>query len=491
MFSKDGCLAVCTVILMILTSSEARGPPWVSRQVEERQTARLGQTVRLACPVEGDPPPLILWVKDGRNVHPGWSRYRVLKQSLKIKEVELGDAGVYMCRVTNGFGSIALNYTLIVIDDTAATQTDAPPAVLEPNAELTQPDPTGEPWVKPRFSQPTKMRRRVLYKPVGSSVRLKCQATGTPPPVFTWWKDQTPLPPPRQGKRPQWTLTLKNLQPQDSAKYTCHVSNPAGHINATYKLDVIERSHCKPVLTGTHPVNTTVEYGGTASFQCKVHSDVKPVVQWLKRVDPGTQDRYNSTLEVGGQHFVVLPTGDVWSRPDGSYLNKLAIVKARDEDAGMYICLGANTMGYSFRSAYLTVLPDPQVENTVTPPHLSSGLPWPLIIGIPAAALLIVGTIVLWLCHSRRLHNTLAPRHIPVVHRDHHISDKEPSTTTPCTALTSPDYPSQRLVGLGTPGLSGPPKIYSKVYTDMHTHTHTHAHVDGKVHQHQHFHYQC
>jgi hypothetical protein len=100
-----------------------------------------------------------------------------------------------------------------------------------------------------------------------------------------------------------------------------------------------------------------VEYGGTASFQCKVHSDVKPVVQWLKRVDPGTQDRYNSTLEVGGQHFVVLPTGDVWSRPDGSYLNKLAIVKARDEDAGMYICLGANTMGYSFRSAYLTVLP--------------------------------------------------------------------------------------------------------------------------------------
>lgn len=275
--------------------------------------------------------------------------------------------------------------------------------------------------MKPRFSQPTKMRRRVLYKPVGSSVRFKCQASGTPPPVITWWKDQTPLPPPRQGKRPQWTLTLKNLQPQDSAKYTCHVSNPAGHINATYKLDVIgkdgslhwptppnnttnhfsfspsfystlqlylyprpilrcqgncaecvvimihmlmnpvhlptERSHCKPVLTGTHPVNTTVEYGGTASFQCKVHSDVKPVVQWLKRVDPGTEGRYNSTLEVGGQHFVVLPTGDVWSRPDGSYLNKLAIIKARDEDAGMYICLGANTMGYSFRSAYLTVLP--------------------------------------------------------------------------------------------------------------------------------------
>lgn len=118
-----------------------------------------------------------------------------------------------------------------------------------------------------------------------------------------------------------------------------------------------ERSHSKPVLTGTHPVNTTVDYGGTTSFQCKVRSDVKPVIQWLKRVESNEESRYNSTIEVGDHRFVVLPTGEVWSRPDGSYLNKLLITRAKEEDAGMYICLGANTMGYSFRSAFLTVLP--------------------------------------------------------------------------------------------------------------------------------------
>lgn len=118
-----------------------------------------------------------------------------------------------------------------------------------------------------------------------------------------------------------------------------------------------ERTNCKPVLTGTHPVNTTVDYGGTTSFQCKVRSDVKPVIQWLKRVESNEESRYNSTIEVGDHRFVVLPTGEVWSRPDGSYLNKLLITRAKEEDAGMYICLGANTMGYSFRSAFLTVLP--------------------------------------------------------------------------------------------------------------------------------------
>lgn len=62
--------------------------------------------------------------------------------------------------------------------------------------------------------------------------------------------------------------------------------------------DSSERTNSKPILTGTHPVNTTVDYGGTTSFQCKVRSDVKPVIQWLKRVEPGDENKFNSTIEV-------------------------------------------------------------------------------------------------------------------------------------------------------------------------------------------------
>lgn len=311
-----------------------------------------------------------------------------------------------------------------------------------------------------------------------------------------------------------------------------------------------ERTRSKPVLTGTHPVNTTVDFGGTTSFQCKVRSDVKPVIQWLKRVEYGAEGRYNSTIDVGGQKFVVLPTGDVWSRPDGSYLNKLLIARARQDDAGMYICLGANTMGYSFRSAFLTVLPgapppcshpgyarrhmrpragqsravlgpvatllspppslaslaDPKPPGPpVAPSSSTTSLPWPVVIGIPAGAVFILGTVLLWLCQAKKKPCTPGPTpplpaHRPPVAARDRAGDKDrpmPPSLGPapgvglCEELGPPAAPQHLL----SPGPSAGPRLYPKLYTDVHTHTHTHthshthSHVEGKVHQH--IHYQC
>ncbi|XP_064198054.1 fibroblast growth factor receptor-like 1a isoform X3 [Anguilla rostrata] len=377
---------VLFIFEIILLSDCARGPPRVAEKIAHRQTVRIGRTMKLPCPVEGDPPPLIMWTKDGRNIHSGWMRFRVLPQGLKIKEVEAEDAGTFVCKATNGFGSVNINYTLIVIDDSSLGR-DGPGAAGEGDIEYATDDLSGK-LVRPRFTQPAKMRKRVIARPVGSSIRLKCAASGNPRPDIVWLKDSKPLTPQEvgEGRKKKWTLSLKNLTPEHSGKYTCRVSNRAGEINATYKVEVIQRTNSKPILTGTHPVNTTVDYGGTTSFQCKVRSDVKPVIQWLKRVELGDENKYNSTIEVGDHRFVVLPTGEVWSRPDGSYLNKLLITRAKEEDAGMYICLGANTMGYSFRSAFLTVFPDPKPPSATMLTPTSSGLPWPVIIGIPAEA---------------------------------------------------------------------------------------------------------
>lgn len=91
------------------------GPPRVKKTVQNQQIVQLGQTVLLRCPVESDPPPLLIWIKDGWTINSAWSRFRILKHGLKIKNVESEDAGVYVCQAANGFGSISLNFTLKVI----------------------------------------------------------------------------------------------------------------------------------------------------------------------------------------------------------------------------------------------------------------------------------------------------------------------------------------------------------------------------------------
>ncbi|XP_060936274.1 fibroblast growth factor receptor-like 1a [Limanda limanda] len=489
---------VCVFLKLLLMSAAARGPPRVSERVAHRQSIRIGRTMKLPCPVEGDPPPLIMWTKDGRNIHSGWTRFRVLQHGLRIKEVETEDAGTYVCKAINGFGSVNINYTLIIIDDSGSR---GGAATANGDGEH-GPELAGK-LVRPRFTQPAKMRKRVIARPVGSSVRLKCTASGNPRPDIVWLKDSRPLAEEdggKDGKKKRWTLSLKNLTPENSGKYTCHVSNRAGEINATYKVEVIQRTNSKPILTGTHPVNTTVDYGGTTSFQCKVRSDVKPVIQWLKRVEAGDENKFNSTIEVGDHRFVVLPTGEVWSRPDGSYLNKLLITRAKEEDAGMYICLGANTMGYSFRSAYLTVLPDlkPQLNSVIT--ATSPGLPWPVIIGIPAGVAFILGTALLWFCQSKRTCSSSsspssssalpAPQRLPAANRERACPTlpAQPSNGDK-DSVSYEDYVAHQQLLQAQGGAPAAPKVYPKIYTDIHTHTH--SHVDGKVHQHQHIHYQC
>lgn len=87
------------------------------------------------------------------------------------------------------------------------------------------------------------MRKRVIACPVGSSVRLKCMASGNPRPEIEWLKDDRLLTEQEvgEGRQKKWTLSLRNLGPEQSGRYTCKVSNRAGEINATYKVEVIRK----------------------------------------------------------------------------------------------------------------------------------------------------------------------------------------------------------------------------------------------------------
>lgn len=95
--------------------------------------------------------------------------------------------------------------------------------------------------------------------------------------------------------------------------------------------------------------------------QCRIWFYILNIIywlclQWLKRVDYGSNYLVNTTITVKGQQFVVLKSGKIWARQDGSYINKLSIYPIAEEHAGMYVCLAANSMGFNFKSAHLTVM---------------------------------------------------------------------------------------------------------------------------------------
>lgn len=66
--------------------------------------------------MEGDSFSFIEWKKDGESINELWDNYKVMKDGfLRIKDIEVENVGKYVCKVINGFGSILVNYILVVV----------------------------------------------------------------------------------------------------------------------------------------------------------------------------------------------------------------------------------------------------------------------------------------------------------------------------------------------------------------------------------------
>ncbi|XP_052772470.1 fibroblast growth factor receptor-like 1 isoform X2 [Mya arenaria] len=389
---------------------DVRGPPQRTGEYESRQIARVGQArKRLLCPVEDNLSNIVQWYKGDDLIDNFWTRYKISKESslsLRIKDVEMEDAGLFMCKVANGFGRVQFNFTLVVVDQESGLVREGENVYPHsPDEDLTK---EGE---RPFFTELDKMMNKQLHeRPVGSSLRLRCNAAGNPMPDVRWIKDEQVLQISDDGveSKKHWTLKLRDLKESDSGNYQCFVSNKHGYINFTYTVEVIGKINTEARLIGPDPQNETVPIGGIATFQCKVKSKVKPHIRWLKRLDPNTVYSGNDSIfEVKEQKFLVLTTDDVHLQ-SGFFVNKLVIKNVRNSDAGMYICLGTNALGYSFRSAFLSILQDERTVSSVLLERQGSSSEetdsstLPLIIAIPASIAIIVVGIAIFILIKRR-----------------------------------------------------------------------------------------
>ncbi|XP_064125295.1 fibroblast growth factor receptor 2 isoform X5 [Loxodonta africana] len=217
----------------------------------------------------------------------------------------------------------------------------------------------------PYWTNTEKMEKRLHAVPAANTVKFRCPAGGNPTPTMRWLKNGKEF---KQEHRiggykvrnQHWSLIMESVVPSDKGNYTCVVENEYGSINHTYHLDVVERSPHRPILQAGLPANASTVVGGDVEFVCKVYSDAQPHIQWIKHVEKNGS-KYGPD---GLPYLKVLKAAGV--NTTDKEIEVLYIRNVTFEDAGEYTCLAGNSIGISFHSAWLTVLPAPVREKDIT-----------------------------------------------------------------------------------------------------------------------------
>uniref|UniRef100_A0A8C1UL38 Heparan sulfate proteoglycan 2 n=1 Tax=Cyprinus carpio TaxID=7962 RepID=A0A8C1UL38_CYPCA len=341
----------------------------------ERVQVVQGLPVTLRCQVSGYPPHYFHWSReDGRPISSTAERRRQGTE-LHFPSVQPSDAGIYICTCRDQRSSNRSKAEIVV--------TTLPSKPIEVFIE------------EPKLQSVA----------VGSTVSFICTAKSKLPAYTLVW---TRI---RNGKLPNRAmdfngiLTIQNVQPEDAGTYVCTGSNMLGMDEGTATLYVPATEGAQPVATINPPV-LTVQQGQRAEFRCTVTGNPTPAVEWIE--GPGNRISSKAVIRNGlltipsvdrsdeGEYIckalnthgdqphglprvqvspqrveihegetlrlycraVGSPTpGLTWKKRGGSLppqarmertdIGTLLVPNIRSSDAGTYLCVGTNTVGYN------------------------------------------------------------------------------------------------------------------------------------------------
>ncbi|XP_029939526.1 hemicentin-1, partial [Salarias fasciatus] len=273
-------------------------------------SAVLKQDVTLECKVQGQPFPSIQWFKDRKLVFLGGPNLEVTNsgQTLRIKNVRLGDEAHYQCTATNTAGKKSKEFYLNV---------HVPPSIKGGNLTTD------------------------VTALLDTMVRLECEARGVPLPTITWYRKGEPIQSNRQTQYMErgHYLKIPRVQASDAGQYTCKVTNEAGSAEKSYKLDV----YLPPTITGgaDRPTERKVVLSKPVTLECEAEGHPPPSLTWLKDGVP-VRD---------GESVRVLDRG-----------RKIEILSATISDSGRYVCVATSVAGEKEVKYDLRVLVPPFVD---------------------------------------------------------------------------------------------------------------------------------
>ncbi|XP_036426451.1 striated muscle preferentially expressed protein kinase isoform X2 [Colossoma macropomum] len=304
------------------TRSQLKEPPKFQVALGD-QVVTEREEVIMCVQVSGQPKPVIHWLKDRVNIRTdGRHELREVdngKCELRIKSAEKSDAGVYVCKIINEYGTKQTECRLEV---------KAPPP-LEVLA-ITSP------------VQDVRVR-------AGKTALFECHVTG-PQDIDVDWLASGKLIQPAlldckmqfDGKRCR--LLLRSVHEDDSGCYTCKLSTAKEELITSAKLTVIPSK--EPLFTRKLEALEVIE-GRSARFDCKVSGTPPPEVTWIHCEQPVVENE-NIHIFTEGRH-------------------SLAISHATKQNEGFYSAIARNTHGQAETSAELYV----QEPRPVISSHMS------------------------------------------------------------------------------------------------------------------------
>lgn len=129
---------------------------------------------------------IIQWFKDAQRIYKQTSstRYKLLvNNDLRIKNVNMNDAGLFKCKQINGFGGSVVHSLNLVVESSNSNNNNTLAAIRSTT--------TTRPGVK-EFNTPVftdKTQQKHFRKQKGSDLKLKCRAAGLPKPDIVWLKN--------------------------------------------------------------------------------------------------------------------------------------------------------------------------------------------------------------------------------------------------------------------------------------------------------------
>ncbi|VDK86259.1 unnamed protein product, partial [Onchocerca ochengi] len=289
----------------------------------------------LPCEVEGEPYPIITWIKDAKPALELTSVQMLSEgQQLKIARAGVEHRGSYVCLARNKVGQAEISFDVDVI-------------------------------TRPTIAEEVKKITEVIQN---DSIVIHCpiidkRFSGE----VTWFKDYQPLK--IDGRKYAMSqlsrkLHINRADLRDEGSYSCRVRNDAGESRVEYKLNVLLPPE---ILILDKDKNRTVIENSAVTLSCPVTGKPEPGVEWFKDGELLTQ--FNITKRID--------TGQLKG-------NDLKISRVRVVNSGRYTCEAKNKAGMAEQDILLYVMTPPKIEHEGVPAEIGGQSQSALTINCPA-----------------------------------------------------------------------------------------------------------